>query len=218
MSRGDDAFGGWHLNGNRAQAYEQYLVPGMYAPWAEELVDRLTLGAGESVLDVACGTGIVARAASRRLDTAGRVVGLDLDDEMLEVARSVSWGARPAIEWRKGDATDMPFPDNRFDAVTCQQALQFFSDPEAALAEMARVVGPGGRIGLNVWRSIHHNPAYAPLADTIERYVGGEAGRAVRSSFGAWGREDLRALVTGTGFRDRGWHDALPITRRVPAA
>jgi ubiquinone/menaquinone biosynthesis C-methylase UbiE len=197
-----DVPGGWLANGNRAQAYEHYLVPDMYAPWAEQLVDRLALDPSDSVLDVACGTGIVARVASSRLGPGGRVVGLDWDDEMLEVARSVSWRARPAIEWRKGDATDMPFPDGRFDAVLCQQALQFFSDPDAALGEMARVLGAGGRAGLAVWRSIDHNPAYLPLADAVERYAGRDAGDIVRSAFPGWDRDQLHALVRGAGFRD----------------
>lgn len=196
----EDALGRWQLTGSQAQAYEQYLVPELYAPWAEQLVTRLALDPNDSVLDVGCGTGIVARVASSRLGPGGQVVALDWDDEMLAVARSVSWRARPAIEWRKGDATDMPFQDRRFDVVICQQALQFFSDPAAALREMTRVLGHEGRVGLSVWRSIEHSPAYAPLAGAVERYAGVEAGNIVRSAFGAWEREDLRTLVTEAGF------------------
>src|SRR5215208_5387475 len=107
----------WQLEESSAEAYERYLVPLLFAPGAEYLVELAALGPGERVLDVAYGTGIVARRAAPRVGSGGTVVGLDLNESMLKVARKVSSDVRPAIEWQQGDATDMPFPDATFDVV-----------------------------------------------------------------------------------------------------
>ena len=112
------------------------------------------------MLDVACGTGIVARRAAGRTGAAGAVVGLDLNADMLRVARTVSADVRPAIEWREGSAAELPFPDGAFDAVFCEQAMQFFSNPVQALGEMRRVLAPRGRAAVSVCRPIRYSPAY----------------------------------------------------------
>jgi ubiquinone/menaquinone biosynthesis C-methylase UbiE len=191
---------GWQLEEGSAEAYERYLVPLLFAPGAEHLIELAGLGAGERVLDVACGTGIVARRAAQRVGSGGRVVGLDINEGMLEVARKVSSGAHPAIEWQYGDANDMPLLDGAFDAVFCQQALQFFPDRLAALREMRRVLVENGRLALSVLRSTEHNPGYRLLADTLERHVGPDAGSMMRSPFSSLSADELRELITGAGF------------------
>jgi ubiquinone/menaquinone biosynthesis C-methylase UbiE len=193
---------GWQLQVSSAEAYERYLVPLLFAPGAEYLVEFAGPGPGERVLDVACGTGIVARRAAPRVGTGGTVVGLDLNEGMLEVARKASSGVRPAIEWRQGDATDMPLPDAAFDIVFCQQALQFFPDRAAALGEMHRVLVQNGRLALSVLRSIEHNPGYRLLAEALERHVGPDAGSMMRSPFPSLSAEELRGLIKGAGFRN----------------
>ena len=112
-----------------AEAYEARFVPALFAEWAPHLVELAGVAPGQAVLDVACGTGIVARTAADTLEGAGRVVGLDLNEAMLAVARRV----RPDIEWRQGDAASLPFPDGSFDTVLCQMALMFFPDRARAL-------------------------------------------------------------------------------------
>jgi SAM-dependent methyltransferase len=191
---------GWQLEEGSAEAYERYLVPLLFAPGAEYLIELAGLGTEERVLDVACGTGIVARRAAQRVGSGGRVVGLDINEGMLEVARKVSSEAHPAIEWQQGDANDMPFPDGAFDAVFCQQALQFFPDRLAALREMRRVLAPNGRLALSVLRSTEHNPGYRLLADVLERHVGPDAGSMMRSPFSSLSAEQLRELMAGVGF------------------
>src|SRR5215211_1795340 len=119
---------------------------------------------------------------------------------MLEVARKVSSGAHLAIEWQYGDANDMPLLDGAFDAVFCQQALQFFPDRLAALREMRRVLVENGRLALSVLRSTEHNPGYRLLADTLERHVGPDAGSMMRSPFSSLSADELRELITGAGF------------------
>jgi ubiquinone/menaquinone biosynthesis C-methylase UbiE len=138
----------WQLDGSAPELYERYLVPAITTKWADDLVGRAQPGAGENVLDIACGTGIVARLASRWM-RQGHVTGLDLNKGMLPVARTVSSDGAP-IDWTEGSALDLPFEAGTFDLVLCQLGLQFFPDQERALREMHRVLSPTGRVALSV--------------------------------------------------------------------
>jgi len=121
------------------QMYEHHLVGPLFRPWALALLDEARLREGERALDVACGTGIVARLAQERVGTRGRVAAVDLSAPMLEVARDLS----PAIDWREGDAAALPLREGEtFDVVFCQQGLQFFGD--RADVELARLVSEAG--------------------------------------------------------------------------
>lgn len=202
MTTDDNRSDGWQLERSGPEAYERYLVPGMFTPWADVLLDRAELGPDDRALDVACGTGIVARRAARRMDEHGVVVGLDLNEGMLDVARSTGSQLEPAIDWRLGDATDLPFPGETFDVVFCQQALQFVPDPASALAEMNRVLVPDGRLAMSVWRPIEFNSTYVVMADALERYVGEDAATMMRSPFPPWDRSALTALLREAGFRE----------------
>lgn len=124
------------FGGNIPQAYERYLVPTLFAPWADQLVERVTPEESDRVLDVACGTGIVARRAAPSIDEDGTVVGTNWKEGLLEVARAVSSEPQPAVEWRQGDRMDLPFPDDAFDVVICQQSLQYGAELPATLDEM----------------------------------------------------------------------------------
>ena len=105
---------GWQLEASAPELYERYLVPAIARLWAADLVERAAPKPGERVLDIACGTGIVARFAAATIGT-GHVVGLDINEGMLAVARSRSVGPGPHIQWREASALDLPFPDNSFD-------------------------------------------------------------------------------------------------------
>ncbi|MEY7850325.1 class I SAM-dependent methyltransferase [Natrarchaeobius sp. A-rgal3] len=193
---------GWQVEQNASEAYERYLVPSIFASWADRLVETGGVTEGDRVLDVACGTGIVARRVSSSVGDSGSVAGLDVNERMLAVANETAADSQPSIEWQAGDATDLPFPDERFDVVCCQQALQFFDDPVVALEEMRRVLTSDGRPALSVWRPLEYQPAYVALADAVERHVGAEAGTVMRSPFPTWDGEDLRSLVLEAGFDD----------------
>lgn len=191
----------WQVAGNAALAYETHLVPAIFAAWAPRLLGAATPAVGERVLDVACGTGVVARLAAERVGPGGRVAGLDLNPGMLAVA-----GSRPVTGaptgWVQASAGRMPFPDRSFQVVCCQAGLQFFPDRPAALAEMARVLAPGGRLAALVWRSIDHSPGFAALADALDRHIGPAAGAIMRAPFGLGDEPPLHDLLTGAGFRD----------------
>ncbi len=191
----------YHLEGSAPELYERYLVPAITALWAADLVERAAPRRGERVLDVACGTGVVARLAAQRIGT-GRVVGLDINSGMLEVARSLPRIAGPPIEWQEGSVLGMPFPDAAFDLVLCQLGLQFFPDRPAALREAWRVLAPGGRLALSVFSAIEHTPAANALANALDHRLGPGASKTKRTEHALADTAELRALVTGAGFRD----------------
>ena len=143
-------------SGSPGDIYERLLAPAIFASWARALVALAAVQPGERVLDLACGTGLVARAVATQRGGAGPVVGLDRDPGILATARAVA-GNLP-VDWREGDAAALPFANGAFDVVLCQQGLQFFPDKRAALGEVRRVLAPGGRVLLSVWRATRDNP------------------------------------------------------------
>jgi len=189
----------WQLGGTSAELYERYLVPAVTLPWARDLVGRVGVHSGDRVLDVACGTGAVARVAAEQVGVSGRVVGLDINPGMLAVARSLT---SERIEWRDGSALDLPFADAEFDVVLCQLGLQFFPDRGAAVREMRRVLAPGGRAGATVYTAIDRNPATHALSNALDRHVGPGASLAKRNEHSLAGAEELRALFAAAGFTD----------------
>jgi SAM-dependent methyltransferase len=175
-----------------AEVYESRFVPAIFAEWAPRLLERAGVARGESVLDVACGTGIVARTAAPLVGPDRKVVGVDLNEAMLTVARRVAAACGSEISWRQGDAARLPFADDSFDAVVCQMALMFFPDRVRALAEMGRVAGPGGRVGVCVPARLDDQPAYRLLVEVAARHAGPEA----LSLLGTyWSCGDLPSLV-----------------------
>ena len=166
MSSGES----FQISLSAAETYERSFVPALFAEWAPLLVDAAGVQPGHAVLDVACGTGIVARTAAMRAGAAG-VVGLDLNDAMLTVARRVA----PALTWRQGDCAALPFPDRTFDSVLCQMALMFFPDRVAALGEMGRVAAQGATVGLVVPAGLDAQPAYREFVEVAARHVGAAA-------------------------------------------
>ncbi len=187
----------WQLEGTAPELYQRHLVPAVTAIWACDLADRATLAPGERVLDVACGTGVVARVAAVRVGAAGSVDAIDVNAGMLAVARSLPG----AVRWHLGSALALPFADASFDVVLCQLGLQFLPDRPLALREMRRVLVSGGRLALNVFGPIEHNPATHALADALDRRLGADASRAKRTEHALADPERLRALVAQAGFR-----------------
>jgi ubiquinone/menaquinone biosynthesis C-methylase UbiE len=180
----------WQLSNDAASAYERDFVPAMMAQWPPILAEIAAIGAGDRVLDVACGTGVLARAAADRVGAQGRVTGLDLNDGMLAVARRL----RPEIEWQQGDAAKLPFADGAFDVVASQMAFMFFPDRRAALREMWRVLAPGGRLAVLVCAPIERARGYRLLAEILRREAGDAAAAMVEGYFGAGDEAGLQRL------------------------
>jgi len=192
----------WQLDDTAPELYQRYLVPAVTALWAADLVDRAALQAGDRVLDVACGTGVVARLAAERVGHTGRVAALDLNPGMLAVARSLPAITGAAIEWYEGSALALPFTDATFDVALCQLGLQFFPDRLKALQELRRVLVHSGQLALNVFGPLEHNPATQALANALDRHVGPTASVAKRAEHVLADADHLHRLVADAGFHD----------------
>lgn len=141
-----------------AHADEALFVPALFGQWAPKVADAAQIQPGQRVLDVGCGTGILAREIASRIGSVGRVAGIDPSPGMRAVAKRLA----PAVEWREGVAESLPFPDRSFEAVASQFALMFFADRRQALREMLRVLTPGGRLAIAVWDSLDNILASHP--------------------------------------------------------
>jgi len=191
----------WQLGGPAALHYARRIAPVLFAPWAAVLMNRAALFPGSAVLDLACGTGVVARIAALRSGVRGKVIGLDSNPAMLAVARQAPLphgGAR--IEWQHGNALELPFADASFDRVLCQQGFQFFEDRRAAAREAARVLRPGGQVAASVWSHPDHNPLATALIETLGQYAGCRTARAMAVPF-SLAPGEFEASIKEAGFQ-----------------
>lgn len=199
-----------------AECYERDLVPVLFEPWAGTLVDIAGVGPGDRVLDAACGTGVVARAAAQRIGPGGHVCGLDVNESMLAVARR----ANADIEWHQAGASHTGLPDASFDAVICQQGLQFFPDRLAAVQEFHRVLAPSGRAVIATWCGDDDGDAgYVPIAEALHRHAPGDPDpiKFIAAIFGLSDGTEVARLATAVGFDDIAV-ERRTLTVRFPSA
>lgn len=188
----------FELGGSGPQRYERVIAPIM-APFVVALLDAARIGRGEAVLDVACGTGFAARAAAARVSPGGRVAAADLNPGMLAVGAAEA-GDLP-ITWHQAPADQLPFADGEFDAVVCQQGLQFFPDLPAALAEAARVARDGAQIAGTVWAPPQRSPYLAAQLRALTDLLGPSTGEAMAAAF-ASSPERFTSAFAAAGLRD----------------
>jgi len=181
-----------------AEVYEEFFVPALFQEWAPRVADAAGLGPGQRVLDVACGTGVLTRASAERIGPSGAVVGLDVNDGMLAVARRLA----PELEWRQGRAEALPLEPRSFDAVVSQFGLMFFEDRAAALGEMMRVLRPGGRLAVAVWHSLERSPGYGAVVVLLRRLFGNRAADALRAPFVLGDQAALLEPISAAGILD----------------
>lgn len=182
---------------NVFELYERYLVPALFAEQARVLIEQSGLKAGERVLDVACGTGIVTRQVAPIAGKQGSVIGLDMNPAMLAMARTVASADGAPIEWKEGSALSLPIPDSSVDVVFCQQGLQFFPDKLQAIKEMRRVLAPGGRAIISVFQGLDKHPVYQKFNEVFVRHLGVPA---ITAPFTFGDPDELQALLSQAGF------------------
>lgn len=148
--------------------YRQYLLPTVFAPWASQLIDYVGLQAGQTVLDVASGTGAVARAAATVVGAGGRVIASDISAGMLA---HVNTGIDPdgaPIQMLECSAMELALPDRSMDVVLCQHGLPFIPDRIQATREMRRVLRTGGTVGIAVWLSETRLEPFDSFGEALE--------------------------------------------------
>jgi demethylmenaquinone methyltransferase / 2-methoxy-6-polyprenyl-1,4-benzoquinol methylase len=192
------------------------MTAGLHHRWRARAADLAAVGPGDSALDVACGTGDLAIELARRVGPGGEVVGSDFSEEMLGRARAKA----PELAWEWGNALELPYASDRFDAATVGFGARNFSDLDRGLSEMARVVKPGGRVVVleittphrpplsifySVWfdrvvpllgRLTGEDEAYTYLPSSVKRFPGPEglAGAMERAGLG-----QIRWILTAGG-------------------
>lgn len=189
-----------NFTGTGAENYERYFVPAIGAPVSQGLLRAAELRSGERVLDVGCGTGIVARQAATAVGSTGSVTGVDVAADMVAVAVAQPPPAGAPIDWREGDATALPFADGSFDVVLCQMSLMFVEDRAAAVSEMHRVLVDGGRVVITTPGSIQ--PTFELMEQAIVEHISPALAGFVRMVFSMNAPEDLDSLLHDAGFTD----------------
>jgi SAM-dependent methyltransferase len=183
--------------------YDDFLVPALFAPFADDFVHAAGLEPGMRVLDVACGTGALSRAAARRVGATGSVVGIDLSAAMLAVAEDhLEEPGAADITYLEGMAEELPALPWSGDIALCQQGLQFFDDRHAALLAMASAVVAGGRVAVSTWAAPEQGTGWPALAEALDLYIGAGVGAGMLSPFAISYPDELGALLADAGLRD----------------
>jgi ubiquinone/menaquinone biosynthesis C-methylase UbiE len=201
--------------GTNTEVYHRHLGPMFFAPYARDLASRVAQYAPASVLEIACGTGIVTAMLAAQVPGA-TIVATDLNQPMIDFARGVV-PPQPRLSWQQADACALPFPDGRFDAVVMQFGLMFVPDKLLALKEAKRVLRAGGRLHFNVWDRVDANPSAGATRDTMSRLVPGDWSGFYDIPFGCNDRDMLRHLVGEAGFHEVAL-ETVTLEARAPSA
>lgn len=195
-----------------ARIYEEQKVPTVFGPLAAATVERMPPQDGDSILDLACGTGILARTLRQRASADTTVTGADFNVGMLAVAAEVADPALGPIKWREANVMDLPFADGAFNKLYCQQGFQFFPDEQMALREMRRVLKLGGRLLMTIWRGD------SALFETVAQVLGKRFDQAMADKamlpFRYGGRDNLIERMGAARFSDIS-RDCLPMDRVI---
>jgi ubiquinone/menaquinone biosynthesis C-methylase UbiE len=188
----------FQLSGNGPEFYEPVMVPLWFGRWAEALVESADLQRSETVLDVACGTGVTTRLAKAAVGQEGRVAGLDINASMLAKAREIA-GATD-IEWIESDVVDIGLTSDTYDAILSQHGYHYFPDKPEALKEFRRLLKTGGRLAFSIWDG--HSPYTTALCAAVERHISVEVAAKQRAQRQTPTADALRSELTVAGFKN----------------
>jgi len=189
--------------------HEQLLVPSIYAQWAHRVAAAAEIDLGHSVLDVACATGSLSKAAQLECGLSGKVIGLDASEKMLAVAKRTSRG----ITWQLGKPQSLPFEDNEFDRVMCQFSMMFMPNRVAAIKEMLRVCKPDGMVVIAVWAHLDHSKAYGTLIKLVRKYVGSRAALRLSAPWSLGVPGVMDRILLSTNINEYICHERLGVSR-----
>lgn len=187
--------------GSIPENYDRYLGPALFEPYAADIVERINVRDGASVLELACGTGIVTRRLRDRLSPSVRLVATDLNEAMIAYAAH-KFRPGEGVEWKQADASHLPFDDESFDAVVCQFGLMFVPDKQKAVREAYRVLKPGGTFLFSVWDAIEQNDLAHIAHTTISTFFEHDPPNFYEVPFCLYDTEVIVSLLTAAGFRD----------------
>jgi ubiquinone/menaquinone biosynthesis C-methylase UbiE len=180
-----------------AKVYEEFFVPALFREWAPRVAKAAYINAGDRVLDVACGTGVLARYIDQEVNPGGQVTGVDLNEGMLAVASGLS----SKIRWDKGNAESLPYDNDSFDAVVSQFGLMFFDDRSKSIQEMLRVLKPGKHLAVAVWDTLDSSPGYGALTELLKQQFGDQVADKLRAPFALGDKQELLTLFHNAGIR-----------------
>lgn len=195
------------------RGYEDLFVPSLFEQWTRHLVAGAGVQEGSHVVDIACGTGVLARNALAQTGRGGRVVGVDVAPGMLAAANEIEQG----IDWVLCSAEALELGDNTFDCVVSQFGMMFFPDRQKSTDEMFRVLKPGGSLAIAVWNSVDHNPAYADIIAVLQEHVSSAAADALRLPYSLGDAAETTAVLRKSGFESIRV-DSITETARFPSS
>ena len=178
------------------RGYENLFVPALFAQWTKHLIEAAGIREGSRVLDIACGTGVLARHALSKTGTSGRVIGVDPAPGMLAAAKEIE----PDIDWILCGAESLELDDETVDSIISQFGMMFFQDRQKSSKEMFRVLKPGGSLAIAVWNSVEQNPAYADIISVLQEHVGTAAADALRLPYSLGNADEVTAVLDDSGF------------------
>ena len=185
--------------GTIPELYDRHLGPVVFEPNAADLVRRIPAAPAGALLEVACGTGILTRELRARLLRSVQLVATDLNQPMIDYARS-KLDALDSIEWRQADAAALPFPPAAFAVLACQFGLMFVPDKDAAFREARRVLTKGGLFVFSVWDRIERNPFGRIAHESIGSFFSADAPNFYQVPFGLHDPDVLRGLLNASDF------------------
>ncbi|PYJ18568.1 MAG: SAM-dependent methyltransferase [Verrucomicrobia bacterium] len=189
------------FSGSIPAAYDRYLGPMLFQPYAENLASRLQVAKNDSVLELACGTGILTRVLRTRLPSTAELIATDLNEPMFRRA-AAKFRKDEAVQWLQTDACSLPFGDQLFDAVVCQFGIMFVPDKSLAAREAHRVLKPGGLFLFNVWDTMEHNELGQLTHQTIASYFDKDPPAFYEVPFGYHDQDEIKGMLKEAGFQE----------------